>query len=239
MRKKLRKLSLLIVILGMLSFVIFQMSSITIWAETQSVQANVDQEVANFSNPAQAAHASNLAAAAAQNDTNVQAAFTALNEAELALQNAIASGDKKAIDEAQVTYDKAKTNAETALAQATGTTLSEISAMRSEGLGWGEIAHELGIHPGVLGLGHTKGKGAQLAAEIQMATARDMQTGLAKGHGMSNWISSVDKGLGLGHTKSNHGGRDNNNIGSHGHGDTHSHGGNHDGGHGGGHGNNK
>lgn len=239
MRKKARKLLLFIMISGILSLVIFQMSSIKIWAETQSVQANVDQEVANFSNPAQAAHASNLAAAAAQNDTNVQAAFTALNEAELALQNAIASGNKQAIDEAQVAYDKAKTNAEAALVKATGTTLSEISAMRNEGLGWGQIAHELGIHPGVLGLGHTKGKGAQLAAEIQMATVRDTQTGLAKGHGMSNSIHSVDKGLGLGHTKSNHGGKDNNNIGSYGHGNTHSHGGNQDGGHGGGHGNNK
>ncbi len=231
MKKKLRKSSLLIVISGIFTFVIFQMSSIPIKAEMQSVETNVDQEVSTFNNPAQAAHAENLATVAAQNDPNVQAAFAALKDAELALQDAIASGIPEAIAMAQVAYNNAETNAEIALAQATSTTLSEISAMRSDGLGWGEIAHALGVHPGVLGLGHTKGKNAQLTAEIQMATARDMQTGLAKGHSMSSGINSGDKGLGPG--KSRYGDRKSDNIDSHSLGNTDSHGGGHGGGHGG------
>ena len=51
-------------------------------------------------------------------------------------------------------------------------------------------AHELGVHPGSLGLGHTKGKKAN---EMEMATTRNTKTGLSKGHGSK----SDGKGAGL------------------------------------------
>ncbi len=50
---------------------------------------------------------------------------------------------------------------------------------------------------------------------------------------MRNGMSSGDKGLGLGHAKSGQGDRKSDTVGSHGLGNTDSHGGGHGGGHGG------
>lgn len=47
-----------------------------------------------------------------------------------------------------------------ALVDASGKTPDEIIAMRKDlKMGWGKIAKELGVHPGVLGRGHGKDKG--------------------------------------------------------------------------------
>lgn len=43
------------------------------------------------------------------------------------------------------------------LAEASGLSINEIVEMRKSGKGWGEIANELGVHPGLLGLGHSDG----------------------------------------------------------------------------------
>ena len=229
MGKMPRKLSSCGVILGFLLFVIFQMSSVPIQAETQSPEANVDQEVSTFSNPAQAAHAENLAAAAAKNDPNVHAAFAALEAAEKALQDATASHNENAIALAEAAYDSAKANFEAALAQAAGVALDEIADMRSDGLGWGQIAHELGLHPGLLGLGHTRELELGLHPapvgfdRTKGATERNMQTGLAIGHGVSN-RSGSDGGRGLGNAVGQGGSQSS------------GHGGGQGGGHGGGHG---
>jgi hypothetical protein len=40
------------------------------------------------------------------------------------------------------------------LSQESGVPPQQISQMRESGMGWGEIAKELGVHPGVLGYGH-------------------------------------------------------------------------------------
>ncbi len=238
MGKMPRKLSLYGVILAILLFVIFQMSSVPIQAETQSPEANVNQEVSTFSNPAQAAHAENLAAAAAKNDPNVQAAFVALEAAEKALQDAEASHNENAIALAEAAYDAAKANFEAALAQAAGVALDEIADMRSDGLGWGQIAHALGLHPGLLGLGHTQALGLHPAPVgfdyTKGATERNMQTGLAIGHGVSN-SSGSGGGRGLGNAVGQ-GGSQSSGHGA-GQGGGHGGGGGNGGGHGGGGGN--
>ena len=43
------------------------------------------------------------------------------------------------------------------LAELSGLSADEITQMRLSGMGWGQIAHELGIHPGNLGMGHKDG----------------------------------------------------------------------------------
>jgi len=125
-------------IVGILSFAIFQ--GAPVWAQTQPGQGDTDQEQSALSNPAQAAHAENLANAVVANDP--QKGFDA--------------------------------------------TMTDIAGMREAGMGWGEIAHALGVHPGTLGLGHTKGIAPQSPTETQLATARNPQTGEAIGHGVSN-----------------------------------------------------
>ena len=77
-----------------------------------------------------------------------------------------------------------------AVAAATGVNASEIEALRTAGMGWGDIAHELGVHPSTLGLGHGKKTGTQAevttsttaidgieAEELAEATARNTRNG--------------------------------------------------------------
>lgn len=224
-----RNFLLQMVMVGFFSLVILQMIPVLVGAQTQSGTAN---EESTFQNPAQAAHAENLANTVAKTDPDVQKAFTALTDAEKALAAAQASRDKNAITAAQKAYDSALAKVEGALAKASGTATADISAMRAQGMGWGQIAHELGVHPGTLGLGHSKGVSA---------TERDSKTGLAVGHSMTAGIESSEgsKGSGnayaYGHSKGADGSPGAGNSGGQGGG----HGGGNGGGHGGGHGNSK
>jgi hypothetical protein len=79
-------------------------------------------------------------------------------------------------------------------------TAAEIEAMRADGMGWGDIAHALGVHPSTLGvgqkLGHSRPDSGPEHAQAH-ATARSM-TGKAKGH------ANQDGGIGgIGAQKSN------------------------------------
>ena len=139
--------------------------------ETVDQQTEIDQEGPSLSSPTAAQRAENLAEATA-NKAQAEISDTQQNvtEAEAALDEAKKSGDQAAIDEAQANYDAAVQSLDEAVANSTGITADEITAMRSSGMGWGQIAHELGVHPGSLGLGHTKGKKAN---EMEMATTRN------------------------------------------------------------------
>jgi hypothetical protein len=224
------------------------------------MEAELDSDTPEFSNPAQAAHAGNLAEAfsSAPNkatasavedventEKNLDKANTDLDKANADLDKA--NADLKAAQEAEISgeiaiaivaVDAAKTllggatteqayaateltNAENALDKAVGelagVSLEAISGLRESKMGWGQIAHELGVHPRAIGLGHTKKKGKNfeygvvsepaeaiadgvpaLENEIAEATKRDIQHGWNnKGHGMT---TSVSSGLGLSET---------------------------------------
>lgn len=70
-----------------------------------------------------------------------------------------------------------------------GVSVEDITAMRLEGMGWGEIMHQLGLHPSILGMGHKnafknkKWNGEIPEEEIREATQRNFNNGLSKGHG--------------------------------------------------------
>ncbi|MBN1254590.1 MAG: hypothetical protein JXA50_04890 [Deltaproteobacteria bacterium] len=155
----------------------------------------VDEEEPAFNNPAQAQHAANLAEAAATGPSDeLGEALENLAEAEKALEEAIASGDKAAIEAAQKAYDEANEKAEGLAAEETGVTVEDIAAMRAEGMGWGQIAHTLGVHPSVLGLGHKFQE-----TEMEEATARNTKSDSSfVGHGVGQ---GTGQGLALGHDK--------------------------------------
>jgi len=148
-----------------------------------------DTEGSYFSNPAQAAHAAQLSSQVAADDPEVSQAYADYQDA-LDSYNALdtpTQADLDALEAAETAYEEA-------LAEKIGVTNDEIAAMRASGMGWGEIAHELGVHPSLLGLGHTKGKAnrhgvdkeynAALADdELAEATVRTTGRGLALGHG--------------------------------------------------------
>jgi len=192
------------------------------------------QEVSTFSNPAQAAHAANLSEVASEAlDGDVENAETDLENAENDLEAAQTAKDnaqntldnppstatpqdladaQKALGAAQTTKDDAQNALDKAIGELAGVSEEAIGDMRDSGMGWGQIAHELGVHPGVLGLGHTKRHRENMAIdiaenlpapelEIAEATQRDVKHGWAKGHGMTTSVaSSSKKGLGLAET---------------------------------------
>ncbi len=170
------------------------------------------QGTSGYQNPAQAMHASNLAAAvASQANPEVAAASQAVHDAETALEEAQASGDQAQIAEAEAALQGAESALADTVAEVTGVAKQQISSMRQSGMGWGQIAHELGVHPGTLGLGHAGKKGTtvdteipdgqvEAGTEVQEATAVDLNTGQSKEHGVSNGRSdAASQGLGLGH----------------------------------------
>ena len=204
--------------------------SLVVFTYHHSLADDDDPETSEFSNPAQAAHAANLSeVASAALDGDVENAENDLVEAEdtrddaqNTLDNLPPDTSDQVMAEAEAALETAEAdlkNAETALDEAVselaGVSVDAIGDMRSNGYGWGQIAHELGVHPGVLGLGHMKHFTADIATnlpapelEIAEATKRDVKHGWAKGHGMSTSVaSSSRKGLGLAETDLGIGGK--------------------------------
>lgn len=146
-------------------------------------------ETSSFTNAAQAQRAENVSA-------TVFAALNAEEQAEVeAAMAALEDGDEDNDEGAEKT-----------LAAHFGVRTEDIAAMRDEGLGWGQIAHELGVHPSTLGLGHNKSKEASFSQgkgaddEVAEATARNTKTGWSNNHGVGEGKSGV-KGLGLSSAK--------------------------------------
>ncbi len=151
-----------------------------------------DNEESYYDNPAQAAHASQLADEAALSDDDVQQAFDDYQEALDALGEEPTDEELAEVQALEETYQEA-------LSAVTGVIEADIEAMRTSGMGWGDIAHELGVHPSTLGLGHKRGGMEFSEQELAEATARNTRNGLAKGHGLGvhGGVGSSNQGLGI------------------------------------------
>jgi hypothetical protein len=123
-----------------------------------------------FSNEAQAQHAKNVATSAALQDPRVKEAIAKAKE----------TGDPEDIAKAR------------ALLERTVRAITQnIADMRKSGIGWGEIARHHGIHPSVLGLGHSKtkthyglqtSKQAHARFKIRKAKAKSSKGDRGRGH---------------------------------------------------------
>ncbi|MDH5509508.1 MAG: carboxypeptidase regulatory-like domain-containing protein [Nitrospinota bacterium] len=74
-----------------------------------------------------------------------------------------------------------------------GIPASEVEAMRLSGMGWGQIAHELGLHPGHLGMGHPDGWDPKKTRSAKNAGRKD------KGNGKPDNPGKGNNGNGNGH----------------------------------------
>ena len=174
-------------------------ASVVSWIGISSLFADEDDPADNkentelsFQNAAQKQHAKNVAIKAALQDPDVIAA----------IEEAKKSGD----------FEKAR-----ALFKETVTdNKQQISEMRAEGWGWGEIAKEFDVHPKYLGLGHYKHKSKYGAhyktqhhnkSQIKAASSKSHKAKSIKGHGSqkSNGYNK-DKGLAQGHGNDKSGG---------------------------------
>ncbi|MCP4340914.1 MAG: hypothetical protein GY799_18990 [Desulfobulbaceae bacterium] len=195
-----------------------------VFADDESTDEN---ETPAYSNSAQAAHAANLADEVAASHPETEEAADDVKEAEenvadaeetLANTNpddeAARAKAEADLAEAESDLEKANVALDAKVGEIAGVASDDIERMRTEeGMGWGEIAHELGVHPGTLGLGHNKAKGnknghgfSDPESEIAEATRRDVEHGWANGHGQyASKSSSGKKGLGLSETGMAHG----------------------------------
>lgn len=146
------------------------------------------QESSVYQNQAQVAHAKNLTDVAVENDEDVLASRQSVIDAEKNVVEAENSGVEAEIIAAKVQLDAAEEDYAKTVSEVTGIHEDQIMELRTSGMGWGDIAHELGVHPGALGLGHTKNKSGALNTEreIAMATVMDLSSGKTKGHGFGN-----------------------------------------------------
>ena len=180
---------------------------LTAWLAVAQLQASddMDDPDENFQNAAQAQHAYNLAFEATLQDPEVARA----------IRRAKRTGDPRDIRRARRLFRQTKSE-----------NIEKISDWRSAGMGWGNIAKELDVHPSFLGLGHSKfrarydldfSKHHRIRSEIKAATARNFKgqanrEHAASGHSSKNksMVSTLPKdrkssngrGLALGHNKS-------------------------------------
>ncbi|MBW1750386.1 MAG: hypothetical protein JRJ37_06770 [Deltaproteobacteria bacterium] len=170
----------------------------------------LDAETPAFGNAAQAQKAANLAQQAATSDTSLQNALQDVQDNRDMLHKALNSNDPNAISVARNAMAKAESAYTDALVKATGVISSDITAMRDSGMGWGVIAHELGVQPGLIGLGHDRGRqnphDGMMAEpnmhgidqrELAEATARNMESGWSRGHGVGIQAGVHEPGTGL------------------------------------------
>jgi len=185
----------------LLSLTIVLAWCLSLFASAALAADEVDDEMPDdtvesyFSNPAQAAHAANLAEASALSDEEAEAleqeALAELAEAQEALDNGEISEEEFAEIEAAV---------DNRLAGITGVSTDEIGEMRASGMRWGDIAHEIAVHPSVLGLNHKKkARNSYTNREMVEATERNTKTGYAKGHGVG--LGTDDDGFGMANSR--------------------------------------
>ncbi|MCK5685313.1 hypothetical protein KAJ27_14375 [bacterium] len=212
--------------------------------EQDEPEAEVEEPA--FQNPTQVQRAINLAEAYAEKpDPELEKALDDVDKTQEDLDKAQEELGKLDPDDpenkdkiAQLNDDitglelalkNAQDDVESRMADNAGVTSEDIEAMREEGMGWGQIAHELGLHPGLLGMGHTKrnrdktglGKGFNSDeeisdTEIEEATARNFKSGFSKGHGISADKDNQGKSSEKGDKGKNNSGNNNGNNGNNG-----------------------
>ncbi len=132
-----------------------------------------------------------------------------VQETERAMKEAEAQGNQQAMRQARERNQTAERHMEQSLAQLLGVQRQDIAAMRELGMGWQQTCQELGIDPGLLGLGQyqeqnlsrvrtrTRERTRQRTLEQMQATMRQINQYGAPKHGLAA-ISHGSQGMGLG-----------------------------------------
>ena len=169
--------------------------------------ADINNEAPAFTSTTDVARAEQLASkAAGQPAPEVIAAIQAEEKAHMALQAAIQSGNSQVIAASRNAHHASEAAAEAVMAAFGGVTPADIGAMRGSGMGWEDIAQELGIHPGSLELDHAKGNISQHQSDMMVSTSRDNKSGRSMMQGGRSGNFSSSQSMGLDHAAQNYGG---------------------------------
>jgi len=160
-------------------------------------QDSSDTHVPALNAPADVDHLQNQAAMTAQQpDPETAAAIQAEMHAGQAVQAAQRDGDGQDLENARANHRSAEMHAEALVAKTCGTTPEQVADMRHQGMGWGQIARDMGVHPGALGLGHDAQSRSGDQAEMRQATARNMETGSSAVHGGPSGAAGMSRSNG-------------------------------------------
>jgi hypothetical protein len=88
----------------------------------------------------------------------LEAAHNRVQEATMTMEQAEAQNNTQAREQARIGYSKANQNMAQTLAHVAGVRTEDVSAMQKAGMGWAQIAQELGLQPAHLGMGKQAGK---------------------------------------------------------------------------------
>ncbi len=179
--------------------------------QTRSTEiTDPDNEMPAFASPEEALNAANLAEEAALRDDSLKTALNDLESAHDAVMAAVQSRDHIAVSTARQAMEVSEKTYMKELSEASGVAESDIYSMHDTGMEWGQIGHELGVEPDMLGLqrdrndtrrdqdimsdmNHMSGVGNQ---ELSEATARNMESGWSSGHGSTIQAGIHEPGTG-------------------------------------------
>ena len=144
----------------------------------------------------------------------LEAAHNRIQEATMTMEQAEAQNHTQARERARIGYSKANQNMAQTLAHVAGVRTEDVSAMQKAGMGWAQIAQELGLQPAHLGIAEQAGRQAnqhglnlqdrtrdrERDRELSEATSRNMRSLGDTKHGMA-MVGSGSKGMGLGYAK--------------------------------------
>ena len=144
----------------------------------------------------------------------LEAAHNRVQEATMTMERAEAQNNIQARERARIGYSKANQNMAQTLAHVAGVRTEDVSAMQKAGMGWAQIAQELGLHPAHLGITEQAAQQAnqhglniqdrthdrERDRELSEATSRNMRSLGDTKHGMA-MVGSGSKGMGLGYAK--------------------------------------
>ena len=162
-----------------------------------------------FKTSAEALRAANHAKEAVSSRSTLKQSLANVEKAQDTLNKAVNSKDRDATNRANQALARAEETYTNDLADITGISNKDIRAIHDTGMGWGEVAHELGVHPDLVGFDHNRDDAKYLARtskqsnqpagidpdELNEATARNMSSGWSQGHGAS-MQSGVHSGSG-------------------------------------------
>lgn len=158
-----------------------------------SIATDADNIKPEFATSADALRAATRAKEAVNRNSSLKQSLANVENAQNRLKKAVNSDDRNAITRANQALAKAEEAYIGDLADITGVSNKDIMAMHDTGMSWGDVAHELGVHADVVGLGHTRDDtstrsnhtaGRIDARELNEATARNMSSGWSLGHGV-------------------------------------------------------
>ena len=144
----------------------------------------------------------------------LEAAHNRVQQATMTMEHAETQNNTQAREQARIGYSKANQNMAQTLAHVAGVKTEDVTGMQKAGMGWAQIAQELGLHPAHLGITEQAAQQAnqhglniqdrthdrERDRELSEATSRNMRSLGDTKHGMA-MVGSGSKGMGLGYAK--------------------------------------